>query len=383
MDNSALFAAIDRLQGLYAGYLKEICDLESPTVDKSAVNAVADRICIWAEELGFSVERFGFDGAGDLVAITMNSGSSLPPLTVSGHMDTVHPKGLFGYPPTRIEGDMIYGPGVTDCKGGIVVCMLAMAALKEIGFTARPVRLILQSDEELGSAPSGIGTVEKMIELSRGSVAFLNTEGMEEEDTAVLVRKGIVKYRFDVQGIAAHSSKCYLGASAILEAAHKIIALEKMKDSEGLTCNCGTVSGGTAHNTVAERCSFVADVRFANESQLQWVRSFVEDLAKTSAVEGCTCTATQISFRPAMPFEKRNSDLLASLNAIYESAGLPPLTPTSGTGGSDAAYTTAAGIPTIDNLGIFGGRIHSREEFASLSSLGQIARRIALAAIYL
>ena len=58
MDNSALFAAIDRLQGLYADYLKEICDLESPTLDKSAVNAVADRICLWAEEL--KIIKFSF-----------------------------------------------------------------------------------------------------------------------------------------------------------------------------------------------------------------------------------------------------------------------------------------------------------------------------------
>ena len=54
-------------------------------------------------------------------------------------------------------------------------------------------------------------------------------------------------YRFGVVdckggGIAGHSSTCYeKSASAILEAAHKIIELEKMKENDGITCNCGVI----------------------------------------------------------------------------------------------------------------------------------------------
>ena len=48
----------------------------------------------------------------------------------------------------------MYGPGVMDCKGGIVAAIMAMEALEKCGFTERPVQLLLQSDEENGSATS-------------------------------------------------------------------------------------------------------------------------------------------------------------------------------------------------------------------------------------
>ena len=91
-------------------------------------------------------------------------------------MDTVFPKGSFGYPPTKIDGDYVYGPGVNDCKGNIAVELLAMEALKECGYTERPVKLILQSDEEVNSFLSDQKTLEFMVEEAKGSAAFLNAE---------------------------------------------------------------------------------------------------------------------------------------------------------------------------------------------------------------
>ena len=69
-----------------------------------------------------------YAGAGATAVISMNEDSNQKPLMFSGHMDTVYQKGAFGYPPVRVEGDMIYGPGVSDCKGGIIVALLAIAA---------------------------------------------------------------------------------------------------------------------------------------------------------------------------------------------------------------------------------------------------------------
>jgi glutamate carboxypeptidase len=46
-------------------------------------------------------------------------------------------------------------------------------------------------------------------------------------------------------------------------------------------------------------------------------------------------------------------------------------------GGSDAAYSTIAGIPSIDSIGIEGERIHSVEEYAIMKSLAESAKRIA------
>ena len=123
----------------------------------------------------------------------MNSEIKERPIVFSAHMDTVHPIGLFGNPPVKIEGDRMVGPGVLDCKGGIASSFLAMRALYECGFKGRPVKLILQSDEEVSSSSSNKTTVEFMAEKSKDAVAFLNCEGYNE-GYATIKRKGISKF---------------------------------------------------------------------------------------------------------------------------------------------------------------------------------------------
>ena len=83
-----------------------------------------------------------------------------PPIALSGHMDTVHPIGIFGSPAVRREGDRLYGPGTMDCKGGIVAGLLAMDALARSGYTDRPVMMLLQSNEEIGSGRNNKEPIE-------------------------------------------------------------------------------------------------------------------------------------------------------------------------------------------------------------------------------
>ena len=72
-----------------------------------------------------------------------------------------------------------------------------------------------------------------------------------------------------------------------------------------------------------------------------------------------------------------NEDFLAKMNEIYKESDLPELKARAAFGGSDAAYTTNAGIPTVDNLGTEGDRLHSVEEFIYLKSLVESAKKIA------
>lgn len=221
-----------------------------------------------------------------------------------------------------------------------------------------------------------------MLEKAKDAVAFLNLEGVQY-GTAVLSRKGILRYRFTVKGKSAHSAKCLEGANAVCEAAHKIIQLEKWKDTDGITCNCGVIQGGTAPNSVAEMCVFQADIRFANQEQYQEAVYQCRKIAAESTVPGCSCELEKVSERPAMPRTAENEALFVKMNRIFENCGLPVLTPRHGPGGSDAAYTTQAGIPTVDSLGIDGGKIHSPQEFAYIASLVDCAKRLAAMAVYL
>ncbi|MBR2461118.1 MAG: M20/M25/M40 family metallo-hydrolase [Clostridia bacterium] len=375
-----LFETVDSLYDQYVTFWQDVCNIESPTSDKAGVDAVGDYFIREARERGWKIERCAQASAGDVVVITLNPEADNAPVILSGHMDTVHPKGLFGYPPVRIEGDKIYGPGVTDCKGGIVAGFMAMDALERCGFTSRPVTLMLQSDEEGGSRVSGKATIEYMCKRAQGAAAFLNLEPYSRGKVCV-ARKGIITFKFTVTGIEAHSSLCArTGANAIADAAHKIIELEKLKDDGGLTCNCGVIQGGSVPNTVAGSCEFLANVRFVNSQQLEWIKDYAQKLADTVHVPGCSCKLEVYGSRLAMEYSERNLILADTVNRIFTENGLQPLEAVRYHGGSDAAEMTSSGVTCLDSLGTEGDYIHSADEFGLLASLPESAKRMAAVA---
>lgn len=377
-----LFREIDQMEEEFLRMWEDVCNIESPTDYKVGVDAVGEYFVSTAQKFGLSSEICAQEVSGNAICITMNGESKERPVCFSGHIDTVHPVGSFGNPAAHRDEEWIYGPGVADCKGGAVAGLYAMAALKKIGFTKRPVKLILQSDEENSSITSQKATVRFMCEQSKNALAFLNTEP-GDGDYGTIQRKGIARYVLTVRGKAAHSSLCYKGINAVCEAAHKIIALEKMKDAEGLTCNCGVISGGTVANSVAEECTFLADIRFANEEQYQWADKRVREIAATSYLEGSTCQVTVKSYRCSMERVERNVALLAMMNEIYRENGLPTLRENFANGGSDAADLTAFGIPCVDSLGVGYYGTHSVREKAPLCSLKETAKRLASVAFCL
>ena len=177
--------------------------------------------------------------------------------------------------------------------------------------------------------------------------------------------------------MATHASYCAReGASAIREAAYKIIEIEKFKDDAGITCNCGLISGGSASNSVPDECTIRVDVRFATMEQYEQIKKRLQQIADTVYVPGCSCELTQTNLRSAMEPVERNVKLLEKSNELFVQNGLSPLEIGMRTGGSDAADVTLFGIPCIDSLGVGGERAHSTEEYGIISSLAESAKRI-------
>lgn len=368
-----VFNKIDELSSEFVDIWKDVVEIESPTVYKQGVDDVGKYFIDYAARQVWDIEIEENEKAGNALCITMNSNGKLKPIAISGHMDTVHPLGSMK---TYIEDGKIYGPGCTDCKGGLIVCLLAMKALKECGYTDRPIKFILQADEEVGSRLSNKKTIEFMCEKAKDCIAFINTE-MYNPGTAVTTRKGIARYEMSVKGVAAHSSICNQGRSAILEMSHKIIELEKMKDADGITINVGIIEGGTTANTVPEDCKVTIDVRFIDDNQRIQADEYMRKIAETTYVEGTTTELNLLSIRIAMDYKEYNQKLLDDINNVFDKCGLTKLTPRRATGGSDAAYTSNAGIPSIDSVGVSGGYIHSKDEYANLSSLNENSKRMA------
>ena len=237
--------------------------------------------------------------------------------------------------------------------------------------------MLLQSDEEAGSRPINKATIGYICEKSKGSRAFFNLEG-SNGNSACVERKGIATYLVKITGIEAHSSICAVeGASAIAEAAHKILELEKFKDNDGITCTCGVISGGKTHNTVPGYCEFRANFRFVNANHSEYIAEYMQEFAKKVYIKGCKTEVEEYGFRPAMERVQRNLDLLDTVNEILVKNGMSALEPIKKNGGSDAAQVTTAGIPCLDGLGVRGGGIHSPNEYAEKETLKESAKRLA------
>ena len=376
MNHQELFDLVEETSKEYLSVWEDVCNIESPTDYKVGVDKVGNYFADLATNRSWKVEFFEQENVGNVVCITMNPESNNAPVTLSGHMDTVYPVGSFGEFPVTIDGDKICGPGVADCKGGDVAAFLAMDVLEKSGFKERPVRLILQSDEENGSRLSQKATINYICEKAKDSIAFLNME-RHTPGEGCLQRKGIVTFEFIIEGIEAHSSKCAVaGANAIAEAAQKIVEIEKIKDNDGITCSCGIIKGGTAVNTVPGCCEFKVNVRFATAEQETWIRNFMQEIADKTFVEGCKTTLNQSSYRTSMERTVKNEELLKKMNEHFEKAGIPTLVASKRTGGSDASDVSAYGIPCVDSMGVEGEHIHSPKEFAYIDSLAESAKRL-------
>lgn len=370
---SDIFDEIDKLNDEFVDRWKDVVSIQSQTCDKAGVDEVEKYFLDYAGKQIWYTDELLLENAGNALCITMNPLAIGKPIVISGHMDTVHPKDSVD---TFIFDNLLYGPGAADCKGGLLVCLLAMKALKNAGYTNRTIKFLLQSDEETGSRTSNHQTINWMINHSKDAMCFINTE-MYEKDTVVLIRKGICRYEVICHGVARHGSKCYEGSSAIKQASHVVIELEKLQDQNNITINCGLIEGGSAANVVPDTCKITCDVRYNEESDLVKIENYFAEITSKEYVAGCTSEYKLVSNRPSMALNSTNESLLKSINRVMDDAGLNRLNYRKTTGGSDASYMSLNGIPTIDSLGVSGGKIHNPQEFACIDSLKENAYRIA------
>ncbi|MGH9178601.1 MAG: M20 family metallopeptidase [Acidimicrobiales bacterium] len=206
-------------------------------------------------------------GRASLLATVGEGGGGRPTLIVNGHLDVVpvHRPGWSRDPfAGELEDGRLYGRGTADMKGGIAAAIEALAVLERAGREAAcDVVFQLVADEERGG---GFGTGALVREGKvRGDACIVP----EPTGLAVCVaERGLFVCNITVHGRPAHGSEPRNGVSAVELGAKVVLALhgaefaEQEHDLLGRpTCNVGTINGGTGHNTVAERCTIVADRR--------------------------------------------------------------------------------------------------------------------------
>ncbi|MCX7384441.1 MAG: M20 family metallopeptidase [Alphaproteobacteria bacterium] len=342
-------------------------EIESPTTNAASVNRMADKVIADYAAIGAKVQRIpGRDGFGDHVLVTSPWGSDEEPgILVLSHIDTVHDLGIIDEKlPFRVQGDIAYGPGIYDMKGGAYLPLAAMRHLVRSGRTTnRPIRHLFVSEEEVGSPTSR----EHIEREARRAVAVLVTEPAREGGRIVTARKGVARFDITVRGQLAHSGARHQdGRSAIKELARQILDIEAMTDyATGLTLNVGVISGGSRANVVADEARAEIDMRVPNPAIAE--QAIARFLALKPYDPGC---ALEISGGLNRPGYEKSPEIAALFNhakSIAADIGFELKDIATG-GGSDGNFTAAI-APTLDGLGVDGKGGHTHYEQLYVSSL--------------
>jgi glutamate carboxypeptidase len=353
------------------GTLEHLVRLESPTDDKAAVDRCGFALRDLMVAAGARVTVIPQHTAGDHLRAAFGTGPKQ--LLVLGHFDTVWPVGQLDVMPLTERGGRLRGPGVFDMKGGLVIGLLALRALFERG-TPPPAQVVflLTSDEETGSATSR-GLIE---DEARRSDAVLVLEPALPGGIVKTARKGVGEFTLQVQGVAAHAgADITRGASAIVELARQILALQELQDPvRGLTLNVGVIKGGSRPNVVPESASAEIDVRIASAGDAARIESAIRALTPLTPNTRLSVTG-QINRLPLerTPGVVRLYEIVRSVGAEL---GLEIREGSTG-GASDGNFTAGLGVPTIDGLGATGDSAHALDEHVLIDELPDRAAIVA------
>jgi glutamate carboxypeptidase len=348
--------------------IEAISAIESPTSDVAGVNRVLDVIAGWFAGTGAAIERFAIDDRfGDMLRVRCNPERNEPGILVLSHVDTVHPLGtLASALPIRREGDKVFGPGIYDMKGGLVLALAAWRGLARAGVrTPLPVTFLFNPDEEVGSVGS-----RKHIEAEGDRSRYvLVTEPKRSGGKIVTERKGTGRYVIRTRGRAAHAGAAHhKGRSAIRAMARIILEVEGFTDyKRGITTNVGLVSGGSGVNVIPEHCTINADLRVTDLAAAAEMQERFRALG--SEEKEVEVTVTGGLHRPPFVRGPHVEGLFARAGEVAERIGLRLESDGLSGGGSDGNFTAARGIPTLDGLGIDGDGAHTHNEHVLVSSI--------------
>jgi glutamate carboxypeptidase len=368
------FQFIDNHHDEMVSLWQDVVTIESGPHDKPGIDAVAARFKKVLDDERASCRIVEFEKAGNMLIAELGENRSKPGVIFLGHMDTAIPAGAIVERPFTIKDGIAYGPGVLDMKGGIVAFLYAIKALNSVGYDSRAIKVLLVGDEEVLHANSNADDI--LIDEARGYAAAFNTETGFVDNGIVVGRKGVARLMMEVKGIAAHAGNDpENGRNAILEMAHKIIAVQNLTDWEkGISFNVGVIQGGTTSTAVPDYAKIYIDVRYKDPDDLPGIINQLEDVASRIYVEG---TKTTVVFMDGIK-PMKTTDGVKRLFEVVKKACVEngfgtPYAKYVG-GGSDSAYTVLAGVPTVCAMGVKGGRNHSPEEYAVVDSLLERAK---------
>lgn len=392
-------AAVDSHNAQALALLERLVNINSGTTNFAGVRQVGDILRAQFDSLGFTthwVDGAAFHRAGHLVAEHRGPG---PKILLIGHLDTVfdldNPFQKF----ERLDDSTARGPGVIDMKGGDLIALYALRALKDAGvLDSMHIIVVYDGDEEDAGSPLAAAR-RALTDAAQGAVAALGFEdGAGDPRTAVISRRGDVGWLLTTTGVPAHSSQIFtsdVGAGAAYEAARILDQFyRRLSKQKYLTFNPGVVVGGTTialdstetvgtaagkSNVVAQRMEVAGDLRTLSPEQL----ASAEHAMQRIVGQNLPHTTAQLVFHdgyPPMAPTAGNRKLLAMYDQASRDLGFGPVVAVdpSRAGAANVSFVASEVPMAIDALGLSGHDDHTNRETADLRMLPVQTKRAAV-----
>jgi glutamate carboxypeptidase len=393
--------AIDASRDRDLALLQKLVDQNSGSRNFEGVRAVAAMMQAELEPLGFTVRWVPMPEtgrAGHLVAEHKGRGKHI---LLIGHLDTVFEKDSPFQKMVR-QGDTVEGPGVSDMKGGLVVMVSALRAMKAAGTLRNAdIRIVLSGDEESAGHPVDLARHD-MIEAGKWADAALEFEGLAQDhgqDVGSISRRGSITWTLNTTGHTGHSAGIFAkseGFGANYELARIVDTFRRELREPNLTYSVGIMLGGVAvtpsatteeaiggtaqgkANIIAAQGFATGDIRAASNEQA----ARIEDRMRAIVADHLPGTGAEISFSegyPAMAPTEGSRALLGQLNDINRDLGLPqmgeldPMKRGAGDIAFVAPYTSG-----LVGTGVAGDGAHAIGETADLTSFPRQEKRAAI-----
>jgi glutamate carboxypeptidase len=348
---------------------------ESPSYDKAAVDRFGTMVAREWRRRGGKVKILAQRLRGNQLRIewpraAMGDGQIL----VLGHLDTVYPIGTIAKMPFRVARGRAWGPGTFDMKGGLVLALAAVDALRAVGVRPRKrVVFLWTSDEEIGSETSR-RVIER--EARRSEAVLVLEPALGREGRLKTERKGVGGAEVIVAGRSAHAGiEPEKGMNSVHELTLQVARLMKMNDrARGITVQTTVVEGGTATNVLPERARAAVDIRFSRVADAARIERELRGLRPI--LRGARVEVRVGALRPPLERSAGVRELFGVARGLMREMGRSLGEAATG-GGSDGNFTGALGMPTLDGLGAVGDGAHSVREHVVVRELGVRAALIA------
>lgn len=394
-------ATVDSEYERTVSLLEKLVDQNSGSMNFTGVEAVGRMMRAELEPLGFAVvwkPMVAANRSGHLIATHMGKPGAKKLLLIA-HLDTVFEKDSPFQKFVR-HGDEAEGPGSGDDKGGLVVIVSALRAMKAAGtLKGANIEIVMTGDEEDSGDPIDIARADLIAAGKRADVA-LDFEGLAVEngrDMGSIARRSSNSWTLTATGKTGHSSLIFnatFGDGAIYELTRIIARFRAELPEPNLTFNVGLITGGTDASLDAEGIRATArgktniipavaiargDFRTLSDEQTARVKARMTAIVAAHAPE----TGAEIKFEsggyPAMAPTDGNRVLLGKLNTVNRDLGLPEMEALDPLkrGAGDISFV-ASDVDGLVGLGTSSHGDHAPGETVDLGSIHRQAKRAAI-----